>query len=131
MVYLLLEVDGGADAASLPVNLALVVDVSESMAYSYGGVITKLEYSTFMAAALGYLMIAQQDAVGLVTFDDDLVRYVPPKSKRAHLGGILAALSAALRHRPSRLGFSLHKAAELFPRRGLAILFSDLIPPPG
>jgi len=30
----------------------LLVDVSESMAYSYGGVITKLEYSTFMAAAL-------------------------------------------------------------------------------
>jgi len=28
------------------------------------------------------------------------------------------------------MSFSLHKAAELFPRRGLAILFSDLIPAP-
>jgi len=108
----------------------LLVDVSESMAYSYGGVITKLEYSTFMAAALGYLMIGQQDAVGLATFDSDLVSYVPPRSRRSHLSGILAALSAGMRHRPSRLSFSIHRAAELFPRRGLAILFSDLIPPP-
>jgi len=116
--------------AETNLNCYLLVDVSESMAYSWGGAITKLDYSIFTAAALGYLMISQQDAVGLATFDSELVSYVPPRSKRRHLAGLLGALSGALRHRPSRLGHCLHRAAELFPRRGLAILFSDLIPPP-
>jgi len=116
--------------AETNLNCYLLVDVSESMAYSYGGAITKLEYSTCMAAALGYLMINQQDAVGLATFDDDLVGYVPPRSKRQHLAGILGVLAQAPRRRASKMSYCLHKAAELFPRRGLAILFSDLIPAP-
>jgi len=116
--------------AETNLNCYLLVDVSESMAFSHGGVITKLEYATCTAAALGYLMISQQDAVGLATFDSDLVAYVPPKSKRSHLAGLLGALARGQRHRPSRLGACLHKAAELFPRRGLVILFSDLIPSP-
>jgi len=116
--------------AETNLNCYLLVDVSESMSYSWGGVITKLQYGCCIAAALGYLMIGQQDAVGLATFDEDLVSYVPPKSKRTHLAGLIGALSGAERHRPSRIGRSLHRAAELFPRRGLAILFSDLIPSP-
>jgi len=116
--------------AETNLNCYLLVDVSESMAYSYGGVITKLQYAVCMAAALGYLMIAQQDAVGLATFDDDLVSYVPPRSKRSHLAGLLGGLNKAHRNRRSRIGPCLHKAAEMFPRRGLAILFSDLIPAP-
>ena len=116
--------------AETNLNCYLLVDVSESMAYSYGGVITKLEYSTCLAAALGYLMISQQDAVGLATFDSDVVGYVPPRSKRQQLAGILGILARGSQHKPSRIGFCLHKAAELFRRRGLAILFSDLIPSP-
>jgi uncharacterized protein (DUF58 family) len=75
-------------------------------------------------------MISQQDAVGLATFDSEILDYVQPRSRRDHLAAILSALSKAQRHRASRLSYSLHRAAELFPRRGLAILFSDLIPSP-
>ena len=117
--------------AETNLNCYLLVDVSESMAYSWGGVITKLEYSIYLAAALGYMMIRQQDAVGVATFDSDLTGYLPPKTTRAHLASILAALSRAQRHLPSRLSASLHSAAETFRRRGLVILLSDLIPPPG
>jgi len=116
--------------AETNLNCYLLVDVSESMAYSWGGAITKLQYCTCLAAALGYLMIGQQDAVGLATFDSEIVRYVPPKSKRVQLTAILAALSGAPRGRASRIGLSLHSAAELFRRRGLVILLSDLIPHP-
>jgi uncharacterized protein (DUF58 family) len=116
--------------AETNLNCYLMVDLSKSMAYSYGSVMTKLDYSICMAAALGYLMINQQDAVGVVTFDEDIVGYVPPRSKRKHLAGILGLLARAPPGRLSKLGFCLHKAAELFPRRGLVILFSDLIPPP-
>src|SRR5687768_5558862 len=47
----------------------LLMDLSESMAYTYRQTLTKLDYSICLAAALGYLMIHQQDPVGLITFD--------------------------------------------------------------
>ena len=106
----------------------ILLDVSESMAYSYGGVISKLEYAIYMAAALGYLMVHQQDSVGLITFDEEVTNIVPAKSKRSHLVSILGVLASGLRHRPSRLAPCLHRAADVLRKRGLVILFSDLIP---
>ncbi len=106
----------------------ILLDVSESMAYSYGGVIGKLEYAIYMAAALGYMMVNQQDNVGLITFDEELTNVVPSRSKRAHLIAILGVLASAMQHRPSRLAHCLHRAADLLRKRGLVILFSDLIP---
>ncbi len=106
----------------------LLLDVSESMAYGYGGPLTKLEYATYMAAALAYMMVNQQDNVGLVTFDREPTHVVPPRSKRSHLPALLGVLASAMRHRPSRLSQSLHRTADLLQRRGLVVLFSDLIP---
>jgi uncharacterized protein (DUF58 family) len=109
----------------------IVLDASESMAYSYGGVITKLEYAIYMAAALGYMMIHQQDNVGLVTFDSEVTNVVPARSKRSHLVALLGVLAGALRHEPSRVGACLHRTADLLRSRGVVILFSDLIPARG
>jgi len=106
----------------------ILLDVSESMEYSYGGVISKLEYATYMAAAFGYMMIMQQDNVGMITFDEEVTRVVPPHSKRSHLIALLALLIQAPRHRPSRLADSLHRAADMIRRHGLVIVFSDLAP---
>src|SRR5262249_61812833 len=71
----------------------LVMDLSASMAYTYRQELTKFEYAICLAAALGYLMIHQQDPVGLVTFDTRIQASLPPRSKRSHLGNILAVLS--------------------------------------
>ena len=109
----------------------ILLDASESMAYSYGGAITKLEYGIYMAAALGYMIINQQDNVGLITFDDEVTNLVPPRSKRSHLVAMLGVLARSLRHRPSRLPRCLHRAADMVRRRGLVIIFSDLIPADG
>ncbi len=106
----------------------ILLDASESMAYSYGGVITKLEYGICMAAALSYMLIGQQDNVGLVTFDRDLTNVVPPRCKRTHLADMLGVLAGSLRHEPSRLSHCLHRAAEMLGKRGLLIVFSDLLP---
>jgi len=115
--------------AETNLNTYLLVDTSESMAFSWRpGAMSKLDYAICIAAALGYLMLSQQDAVGLATFDETVVSFVPPRSRRAHLAGIIRALSVALRHRPSLLAPSLHRAAEMLRRRGLAIVLSDLIP---
>src|SRR5579884_2987117 len=71
----------------------LVMDLSASMAYTYRQELTKFEYAICLAAALGYLMIHQQDPVGLVTFDTRIQTCLPPRSKRNHLGNILSVLA--------------------------------------
>jgi uncharacterized protein (DUF58 family) len=109
----------------------LVVDVSKSMGFSYGGAVTKLEYATYMAAALAYLMVHQQDAVGLATFDDSIRNYLRPKSKRSHLAALLGALAQKPRDRMTHLAECINQAAGLCRDRGLVILFSDLIPSEG
>jgi uncharacterized protein (DUF58 family) len=106
----------------------VLLDVSESMEYNYGGVISKVEYATYMAAAFGYLMVHQQDNVGLITFDEEVTHVAPARSKQSHLVDLLALLARARRHKPSRLAHCLHRSAEAIQRRGLVILFSDLIP---
>src|SRR5580700_2879671 len=73
----------------------LAMDLSESMAYTYRQELSKFEYCICLAAALGYLMIHQQDPVGLMTFDQQLRASLPARSKRSQLGNILALLSKA------------------------------------
>ena len=70
----------------------LAIDLSQSMDYTYRQQLTKLDYSICLAAALSYLMIQQQDPVGLVTFDTHLKASVPPRSRRSQLPTILSQL---------------------------------------
>src|SRR5579862_9426283 len=71
----------------------LAMDLSASMAYTYRQELTKFEYAICLAAALAYLMIHQQDPVGLVTFDTKIRASLPPRSKRTQLGNMLALLA--------------------------------------
>ncbi|MBI2193497.1 MAG: DUF58 domain-containing protein [Planctomycetes bacterium] len=109
----------------------LLVDMSESMAYRHQPRgLSKMDYATCLAAAMGYLLIQQQDPVGLITFDTALRNYLPARSKRGHLVSILGELS---RNKPggrTRLHASLAQAAELLRHRGLVVLFSDLLDDP-
>src|SRR5438309_4220825 len=70
----------------------LVMDLSESMAYTYRQELTKFDYAICLAAALGYLMIHKQDTVGLVTFAKKIQASMPPRSKRQQLGNMHAML---------------------------------------
>ena len=109
----------------------LVVDHSASMAFSSrpGGV-TKLEYARSLAAALAYLMLQQQDGVGLLTFAEKIETFVPARARRSHLDVILRELERMKPGGRTALGESLHHLAERVRRRGLVILFSDLMAPP-
>src|ERR1700730_10455104 len=71
----------------------LVMDLSRSMAYTYRQELTKFEYSICLAAALCYLMIHQQDPVGLVTFDTHIRQSLPARPKRTQLGNVLSLLA--------------------------------------
>jgi len=109
----------------------LVVDHSASMDWSStpGGV-TKLEYARTLAAALAYLMLGQQDAVGLLTFAEKIGTYIPARARRSHLDVLLTELDRLKPGGKTALADSLHHLAERIRQRGLVILFSDLMAPP-
>lgn len=106
----------------------LLVDVSGSMGYrGPGGELSKLEYATYLAGAMAYLMVHQQDPVGLVTFDEEIREYLKPKSRPSHLLSILRRLNEARPSGSTGLAANLHRIAEMIPHRGLVVLFSDLL----
>src|SRR6185295_19614122 len=71
----------------------LVMDLSQSMGYTYAQDLTKFDYAICLAAALCYLMVHQQDPCGLITFDDRIRQSLPPKSKRTQIGSVLSLLA--------------------------------------
>jgi uncharacterized protein (DUF58 family) len=92
--------------------------------------LSKLEYARSLAAALAYLMLGQQDAVGTMLFSDQPLQYVPPRSVRSHLDVVLKCLSAGQPGGKTKLAPVLHELAERIKRRGLIILLSDLLDKP-
>ncbi len=90
--------------------------------------LTKFEYGICLAAALGYLMIQQQDPVGLVAFDTHLRTVVPPKSKRTQLGTLLSVLANLRPSGPTDIAGSLMQLAAFVRGKSLIMLFSDLLP---
>ena len=107
----------------------LILDQSASMGFSSGEV-TKLEYASYLSAALSYLLLMQQDAVGLVTFDRRIRRVLPPRSVRSHLNVILRELGTSESASDTNLSGVLHEMAERIQRRGLIVVLSDLLDDP-
>ncbi len=105
----------------------LAIDLSQSMNYTYRQQLTKLDYCICLAAALAYLMISQQDPVGLVTFDTKLGASVPPRSRRSQLPTILSQLSKLKVAGQTDLAGSLVQLAAMLRHRSLIMLFSDLL----
>src|SRR3954465_2902740 len=71
----------------------IIVDATGSMTYKGSGP-TKHEYATKLAACLTYLMLGQQDSVGLVTFDTKIRKYIPPRAQTSHLKVLVNELEA-------------------------------------
>jgi uncharacterized protein (DUF58 family) len=109
----------------------LLVDLSGSMGFqSARASLSKLEYARSLAAALAYLMLGQQDAVGALLFADRPISFIPARSVRSHLDVLLKALGAGQPQGRTKLGPSLHELAERIKRRGLVVLLSDLMDKP-
>src|SRR5919106_536512 len=108
----------------------LVMDLSRSMAYTYRQELTKFEYGVCLAAALCYLMIHQQDPVGLVTFDEKIRQSLPPRSKRTQLGNVLSLLAKLKPAGKTNIAHSLIQIAAMLRHRSLVMLFSDLLSDP-
>jgi uncharacterized protein (DUF58 family) len=109
----------------------VILDTSRSMTYrSEGSAMSKLEYGVNLAAALSYLMLGQQDAVGLLLFSDKINTYVAPRSARSHLRTVLGELTAIEPGAATDVSGCLHSLAERVRKRGLVVLISDLMDSP-
>jgi uncharacterized protein (DUF58 family) len=103
----------------------LMLDVSESMQYGSGQV-TKYDYACMVAAALAFLILHQQDSVGLVTFDDQIRKFLRPSSQPSHLKDMIHIMNQGPAREKTRLAPLFHELAERIPRRALVIILSDL-----
>lgn len=108
----------------------LVMDLSGSMGYTYRQELTKFEYSISLAAALSYLMIRQQDPVGLIAFDQKVSQSLAPKSKRSQLGNILSLLAKLQPTGETDIETSLHQVAGMIRHKSLIMIFSDFLGDP-
>ena len=108
----------------------LLMDLSESMAFTYRQDLTKFEYSVCLAAALAYLMVHQQDPVGLITFDEKIRASLPAKSKRTQLSNILALLARTKPTGKTDVARNLRQTASMLKHKSLVMVFSDLLVEP-
>lgn len=105
----------------------LLVDTSESMLYrSEAAAVSKLEYAQYVAAALAYLVLHQQDAVGVATYDAKLRHVVRASSHPSHLKQVCHVLEQSPAAGETAMGPIFHELAERFKKRGLVIVLSDL-----
>jgi uncharacterized protein (DUF58 family) len=105
----------------------LVLDVSESMRYrSDLALMSKLEYAKRAAAALAYLVLHQQDSVGMVAFDSEIRSLIRASSNPSHLKEIVQVMEDASAERKTNTGPIFHDLAERWKRRGIVIVLSDL-----
>jgi len=104
----------------------ILLDRSKSMKYA-SNKLSKFEYSKSLAASLAYLMIKQQDAVGLSTFDNKINLTIPPKTKPSHFNLIAQTLHNAKTGNTTKVSNILHILAQSIKKRGLIILISDLV----
>ena len=108
------------------VRCMILLDTSASMAYTSGGV-SKLDYGITLASALAYFIARQRDAVGLITFDDEIREYIPAKTRQLHLMRILRALSRVRAGQKTDVVKPLTDLATSLNKKSIVILISDML----
>lgn len=110
----------------------ILLDVSSSMSFSSSkDRLPKVEYASYLAAALTVFMTSQRDAVSLTTYSDDLQTFLPPSLKPSHQNLILKTLhqtsqaTQTARGRMTNTAAALQKFAEHVQKRSFIIVLSD------
>lgn len=108
----------------------IFVDSSASMGYRSGGPMTKLDYASYFAACVAWLVIRGNDRASLQTFDADIRSFMPPGSTRKHLDGMLNLLEHNTPGGPTSLPASLEKSHHLLKTPGTLVIVSDFLSDP-
>ncbi|MEM7700274.1 MAG: DUF58 domain-containing protein [Verrucomicrobiota bacterium] len=108
----------------------IFLDSSASMGFEGGAPLSKLDYASFFAAALSYLVIRYGDRVSLQTFDAEIREFFPPGSTPSHLNRILSALEGNQPGSETSLATALTRAVPLINRKGILVVISDFFDDP-
>ena len=103
----------------------ILLDISASMNYKSIGIISKLDYGKILAASLSYLMISQQDSIGLSLYSNTIENYFPPRSNKIYLQTLLHGLENVSSTNKTETAQCLNLIAERIKKRGLVIIISD------
>ncbi len=104
----------------------LVLDISESMTYRSNPVaLSKLEYAQALAASVAWLVLEQQDATGLVTFDSQIRTLLRPASNSSHLKQLIQVMETVIPGKKTTAGPIFHELAERLKKRGVVMILSD------
>ena len=106
----------------------LLADQSRSMSYGSTGY-SKAEYAATLAATLAYFLYLQGDAVGLLTFDEEVREYLPARHRTGHLRHLMLALEKPSSGKATELGTPLKRIVEMVRKRGLIVMISDFLSP--
>jgi uncharacterized protein (DUF58 family) len=106
----------------------LLVDQSRSMEYGTRGY-TKARYAATLAATLGYFLHLQGDAIGLLTFDEQVREFLPARHRAGHLRQLMVALEKPATGRSTNLTAALERITMLVRKRGLVMFVSDFLAP--
>jgi len=107
----------------------ILLDTSQSMQFG-SNKITKLDYASYLAAALTHLMLNQRDGMGLVLFDEKIKKFIPPRATPTHANIIMKALENIQSGNDTHIRSMLDQMADRIKKRGLVILISDLMDDP-
>ena len=107
----------------------IILDQSNSMRYASEET-SKFEYAKILAASFAYILIKQQDAVGLALFSETINKLIPPRSVPSHLNILLSNMESAEPSDKTNIANALHYSAEGISKRGLVIVISDLMDDP-
>src|SRR3974390_2493221 len=106
----------------------VLADGSRSMTYGSNGY-TKAQYAATLAATLAYFLYLQGDAVGLLTFDEQVREYLPPRHRTGHLRHMMLALEKPAGGKETNLAAPLQRIVEIVRKRGLVLVISDFLAP--
>jgi uncharacterized protein (DUF58 family) len=108
------------------VRCVILLDTSASMDYSSGSM-SKLNYGITLASALAYFVMRQRDAVGLITFDDEVREYIPPRCRQPHLMRILRTLAGVKSGTRTNVVKPLTDLASTLTKKSMVILITDML----
>lgn len=109
-------------------HLHLLMDASRSMEYGQPG---KLPYATRLAAALGFVALANHERVGVAIVRDRVTEGWSPTRGRTQILPLLGFLGKLRAEGVTSLGEGLSSYAFKCREPGLAVLISDLLDPVG
>jgi uncharacterized protein (DUF58 family) len=102
-----------------------IIDTSASMGYTSGEV-TKLEYASYLSAAITYMMVKQSDSAGLITYNKHVGEFIPPRNFKSHFQHLMNKLDDLRPADSSDFGTALNEIGTKIKKRSMLILFSDL-----